>query len=136
MPNEADSRNTITYIDLTFFMIFSITKNIVTLWQKKTIIPDWDTDMLIPPYMQVYMLCAKRGSGTNHGLPCANRGSTLAQTIHGLSQAQHDQLNTYLKSQRLQCRIPNHKYKSLTSPCVADRSPSLRLHPVFLVCGA
>ena len=60
----------------------------------------------------------------------------LAHTIHGLSQAQHDQLNTYLKPQRLRCRISNPKSKSLTSPCAADRSPSLRLRPVPFVCGA
>ena len=49
----------------------------------------------------------------------------LAQTIHGLSQAQRDELNTYPKPQRLQhtCRIPNPKYETLASRCVANCSP-------------
>ena len=40
----------------------------------------------------------------------------FAQTIHGLSQALHDELNTYPKPLRLQYKIFNAKYKSLTSP--------------------
>ena len=59
----------------------------------------------------------------------------FAQTMHGLSQAQHDQLNTYPKPLRLRCGIPNPKYESLTSLCSADRSPSLRLRPFPFVCG-
>ena len=59
----------------------------------------------------------------------------FAQTIHRLSQAQHDQLNTFPKRQKLQCRIPNLKNESLTSPCMADLSPSLRLRPVPLDYG-
>ena len=87
--------------------------------------------------------------GTIRGLPCANCGlgqsvdcpaptvdPCFIQTIHGLSQGQHDQLHTYPKPQRLQCRIPNPKYESLTLPCVADRNPFLWLCPVPLVCGA
>ena len=39
-------------------------------------------------FFQLYMFCAKRGSGTIHGLSCAKRGSaaihSLRKTIHGL----------------------------------------------------
>ena len=68
--------------------------------------------------------------------PVQTMNPRFVQTIHGLSQAQHDQLNTYSKPNGLQCRIPNPKYKSLTLPCLADYSPSLRLCLSPLVCGA
>ena len=73
--------------------------------------------------------------GESMDCPAQTVDSRFAQTIHGLFQTQHDHLNTYPKPQRLQCRIPNPEYESLTSPCVADRSPSLWLRPSPLVCG-
>ena len=73
--------------------------------------------------------------GQSMECPAQTVDPRFAQTIHGLSQAQHNQLNTYPKPQRLQRMIPIPKYQSLTLHCAADRSPSLRLHPVPLVCG-
>ena len=72
----------------------------------------------------------------NQYCPAQTVDPRFPQTIYGLSQAQYDQFNTYSKLQRLQCRIPYPKYESLTSPCEADRSPSLRLRISALVCGA
>ena len=71
--------------------------------------------------------------GQSMDCPAQTVDPRFAQTIHGLSHAQHEQLNTYPKPQKLQCRIPNPSYESLTLPCVADRSLSLRLRPVLCV---
>ena len=74
--------------------------------------------------------------GQSMDCPAQTVDPRFAQTIHGFSQAQHGQLNTYPKPQKLQCRMPNPKYESLSSPCAADHSLSLQLCPAPLVCGA